>query len=141
MRCDYQVSASRLWDAITHPVEMRKWFFESMHSFIPEPGFTTRFNVRYNDKVYIHIWRVKEVIPGKKIRFVWEYGNYEGSSLVSFELFPAGDRTSLQVTHSGTETFSPENPDFSRTSCSEGWKYLICQRLKQYLDSHFMRVL
>ena len=140
-QCTYNVSASRLWDAVTHPVQMRKWFFESMHSFIPEPGFATRFNVRHDDKVYIHIWRVKEAIPEKRISFVWEYANYQGSSIVTFEVSREGDGTSLLVTHSDTESFPQENPDFSRKSLSERWNYFICHRLNEYLGSNFMRVL
>jgi uncharacterized protein YndB with AHSA1/START domain len=133
--CTYSnVRMSRLWAAVTHPEEMRKWFFESMHSFIPECGFSTRFNVKRKDKNYVHIWKVVEVIPGKKISYEWRYANYPGNSMVTFELFPENVDSKLILIHAGTDSFAANNPDFTTENCADGWNYFICKRLKEYLS-------
>lgn len=44
-----------------------QWFFETMEDFAPEPGFETQFNMRAEDKDYPHLWKVTEVVPGKKL--------------------------------------------------------------------------
>jgi len=132
--CTYKnVSVSRLWEAITHPGEMRKWFFKSMHSFIPEHGFSTRFKVNTKGRDYVQIWQVIEVIPKQKISYQWRYGNLPGNSTVSFELFGDQNNSTLILTHTGTESFFATKPDLTTKSCTDGWKYFLCVRLKDYL--------
>ena len=94
---------------------MKQWYFPTLETFKPEPGFTTEFNVHHEGKNFIHMWKVTEVVPLKKISYEWKYGGYPGNSLVTFELLAQGDETILILTHAGLETFLPDiNPDLAK---------------------------
>ena len=71
----------------------------------------------------LRIWKVTEVVPGKKIAYNWKFGGNPGNSFVSFELFAEGDKnkTEIELTHEGLETFLPEsNPDLARGNFVKG---------------------
>lgn len=131
----YNTSIDRVWKAITDSGQMRKWFFANIDSFKAEVGFETEFNVQANDKNYLHLWKITEVQVQKKIIYNWKYGGYSGNSYVIWELSSENNFTKLKLTHEGQETFPQDNPDFRRESCIEGWKYFICQRLKEFLET------
>ncbi|MCE1164655.1 MAG: SRPBCC domain-containing protein [Bacteroidetes bacterium] len=130
----YNSSPEEVWKAITNLSEMHKWYFRELESFKPETGFTTEFTMKFDDKVYPHIWEVTEAVPGKKIAYRWQYRGFAGDSVVSWELFPENSGTRLVLTHTGIETFPKDNPDFSYDSCSAGWNIIIRENLKKYLE-------
>jgi uncharacterized protein YndB with AHSA1/START domain len=131
----FDSAIDKIWGAITAPDQMRQWFFEAIDSFAPVPGFETAFTVQSNDKAYLHLWKVTEVVPGKQIVYNWRYGGYPGDSYVSWKLTSNNDHsTTLVLTHEGQSSFPQDNPDFSRQSCVEGWNYFIRQRLKSFLE-------
>jgi len=106
---------------------MRQWFFEAIESFEPEVGFETRVDVRHEGKLYVHLWKVTEVVPGRKITCEWKYPDYPGLALVTFELAPAEAFTRFKVTHSGLETFPQDDPDFSPQSCFQKLHGVLCR--------------
>ena len=59
---------------------MKQWYFSALDDFKPE-GIQTQFNVRNGNKDYLHIWKVAEVKPGKRISYEWNFGGYPGNSL------------------------------------------------------------
>ncbi len=126
-------SVDKVWHAITNPSQMRQWFFEEIKDFKPEVGFETRFTVMNAGKIYLHLWKILDVNPGKSIKYDWRYAGYPGQGFVTFELIPRKDSTKLRITNEGLETFPRDNPDFSRESCTAGWKYFI-QRLKEFME-------
>jgi uncharacterized protein YndB with AHSA1/START domain len=130
----YNASADTVWKAITEEDEMRKWYFDTMPHFKPEAGFTTEFNVEANGTNYLHHWVVKEVQPGRKISYTWTYPDFQGKSVVSWELIPEQNKTRVKLTHSGLESFPQEKPDFSRESFTGGWNFFLGKRLKEYLE-------
>ena len=132
----YNASIDKVWNAITDRDQMREWFFDTIDSFKPEVGFETQFNVRANDKDYLHLWKVTDVVAGKKITFNWKYPDYPGDSYVTVELSSKNNLTILKLTHEGIESFPRDNPDFSRESCSKGWDFLIRKSLKEFLDKN-----
>ena len=134
----YHATIKSVWKAITVSQQMNQWFFENIPSFNPKVGFETQFKVSSNHKVYVHLWKVTEVIPERKISYSWKYDGYLGDSLVTWELKPEYNKTKLILSHKGIESFPQDNPDFSRVSCTKGWQYFICERLKQYLTIHSM---
>ena len=69
----------------------------------------------------------------KKLKYSWQYRDYEGLSFVTFELFAEGDKTRLKLTHEGLETF-PAIKDFARESFEGGWNYIIGKSLKEYME-------
>ena len=130
----YNASVERVWDAITSKEEMKQWYFD-LSDFKPEPGFEFTFpGEGRNCEKYIHRCKVTEVIAGKKLSYSWAYEGYPGSSEVTFELFPEGDKTRLRLTHAGLETFPASNSDFARESFAEGWTYLTGTSLTEYLE-------
>ncbi|MBI3220811.1 MAG: SRPBCC domain-containing protein [Bacteroidetes bacterium] len=132
---DYNASLDRVWIAITDSEQMKQWFFENINTFKAEVGFETQFDVQSHDKIYLHLWKVTEVQPRKKIIYNWKYGGYSGNSYVIWELSPGNNLTKLKLTHEGQETFPQDNPDFKRESCIEGWNFFICKRLKEFLET------
>ncbi len=128
----FNVKSSRLWKAITDKEEMKAWYFD-LTAFKPEVGFEFTFTGRSDVREYVHLCRITEVIPGKKITYSWKYEGFEGVSYVTFELFDEGAKTRLKLTHEGLETF-PREKDFSRESFTMGWTELIGNSLKKHVE-------
>jgi len=129
----FNASASQVWKAITDNNSMKEWYFE-LAEFRPEPGFEFTFTGGRDERQYLHICRVTEVIPEKKITYSWRYDGYEGISYVTFELFNENGKTRLKLTHSGLESFPASNPDFAKENFAEGWNGIIGTSLKEYLE-------
>lgn len=126
--------ASKVWKALTDKEDMKQWYFE-IAEFKPEVGFEFQFKGQgQKGENYLHLCRILEVIPGKKISYSWRYENYPGNSIVTFELFKEGDQTKLRLTHAGLDSFDKNNPDFAKESFIEGWTYLIEKAAKEYTE-------
>ena len=128
------VSPSKVWKAITIKEDMKLWYFD-ISEFKPTVGFEFQFEGGKDDKSYLHLCKITEVIPGKKLSYSWRYDGYPGNSLVTFELFEEGNRTKLKLTHEGIESFGTENPDLARENFVEGWNQIIGTSIKEYLES------
>ena len=124
---------SKVWKAISNKDEMKHWYFD-LEEFRAEKGFEFSFWGEDGDKKFLHLCRVTEVIPGKKLSYTWKYKDYPGESLVSFELIPEGDKTRLILTHAGLETFPSEHSSFRRESFEKGWTEIIGTSLKNFLE-------
>ncbi|MFI5186185.1 MAG: SRPBCC domain-containing protein [Chitinophagales bacterium] len=125
----------KVWKAITDPDQMREWYFPQLKQFKTEEGFETEFNVHQDGKDWLHIWKITEVVLSKKISLEWKYGGYPGMSLLSFELFPQGNKTRFVLTHKGLETFVPEkHPDLAKENFIEGWTNFMDKALKEFLE-------
>lgn len=134
---EFNVPVNRVWDAITNKEEMIKWYFEMIPAFEPVVGFETSFNViTPENKNYLHVWKVTEVIPMKKIVYNWKYKGYTGDSFVVWELTSNNNKTILNFSCHGANSFPQDNPDFTRESCTNGWIYFINQRLKEFLEKN-----
>jgi len=128
----YNAPADKVWQAITDKDKMKQWYFD-LKEFKPEVGFEFQFTGGPPEKTYLHLCRITEVIPGKKLTHTWKYDGYAGESFVTFELFAEGDKTRLKLTHAGLETF-PAEPDFARNNFEMGWTDIIGRSLKEYLE-------
>ena len=133
---DFDVSAARVWSAITDPQQMGEWFFEDMENFEPEVGFETEFEVDCEGTIYRHCWRILEVIPEQRIVYGWRYAGVEGDSTVTWELSDNGPGTTLTVTHTAIDPFPASDPNFSSENCESGWQYFIQDRLTDFLSRH-----
>ena len=122
----------KVWQAITDKDKMKQWYFD-LEEFKPEVGFEFRFNGGSKEKQYLHVCKITEVIPGKKLTHSWTYDAYEGESFVTWELFEEEDKTKIKLTHTGLETF-PKLPDFARTSFEAGWTHIVGKSLPAYLE-------
>jgi len=131
----YNAPVDKVWQAITDKDKMKQWYF-TLEDFKPEVGFEFRFTGGSEEMQYLHICRITEVIPQKKLKHTWQYDGYPGESFVTFELFDkGGNQTKLKLTHAGLETF-PAMKDFARESFAQGWTYIIGKSLLEYLEKN-----
>ena len=130
----FNVSSEIVWKAITEIDQMHQWYFDNIPAFKPEVGFKTQFNVQSWDRNFMHLWKVIEVVPNKRLVYNWKYESYAGDSNVIFELFEQNNLTTLRLTNQILESFPQDIPEFKRESCVEGWTYFIKNRLKEYLE-------
>ena len=123
----------RVWSAITVNEEMKKWYFD-LEEFIPAIGFTFSFYGGNDQTKYLHLCKVIEAVPNKKLVYSWRYDGFEGDSFVSWILTDEAGQTRLTLLHEGLETFPADQPDFEKHNFEEGWKYIIGSSLPKYLE-------
>ena len=128
----YNAPVDIVWQAITDREQMKQWYFD-IESFKPEVGFEFTFKGENEGRVYIHLCKITELIPGRRLKHSWRYQDYEGISYVTFELFPEGNKTRIKLTHEGLESF-PTLPDFARNNFKEGWTMIIGTLLKDFVE-------
>ncbi len=134
----YNVSPSKLWQAITVRDEMVEWFFQEIPDFKPEVGFKTQFNINNGERDFLHLWTITEAVPEQKLVYDWRYQGMPGIGKVTFEISPDGDGSRLTLTNEGLESFPKDVPEFSAESCVAGWEYFLQGNLKDYLDGESM---
>jgi len=130
----YQSKAEIVWKAITDKEAMKQWYFE-FQEFVPEVGFEFQFwGGPAEDRQYLHLCKITEVIPEQKLSYSWLYDGYEGNTVVTFELLAKENQTRLKLTHEVIKPFPVTNPDFARENFVEGWNWLIGTSLKEFLN-------
>ena len=127
--------AAKVWKALTDKDEMKKWYFD-IPEFKPVTGLEFQFVGGDEENQFLHLCKVMEVIPGKKLAHTWRYEGYEGNTLVTFELFDEGnDTTTVKLTHEGVETF-PKIPSFKKENFVGGWNQIIGVSLPKFLEEN-----
>jgi uncharacterized protein YndB with AHSA1/START domain len=129
----FNAPIAKVWEALTDKDQMKQWYFD-LPEFKPEVGFEFQFTGGTEVNKYLHLCKVTDVIVGKKIAYSWRYDGYEGNSVVSFELFEEGDKTRLQLTHEGLETFPAGNTDMRRENFAAGWTHIIGTSLPSFIE-------
>lgn len=130
----YNVSKSRLWNALTQLEEMQAWYFPMLESFEAKVGFETKFTISHEGYVFPHIWLVTEVIEQDRIDYEWTFEGYKGKGVSSFELSQGDDGCKLKLTSTTLESFPDDIPAFKRESGVAGWNYLLKESLKKHLE-------
>jgi uncharacterized protein YndB with AHSA1/START domain len=120
-----------VWKALITKEAIRTWSFE-VDDFQPKVGFEYRFAGGTPERTYWHHCKVLEVVPGKKLCYSWQYEDVEGMTKVTWELFPAGERTRLVLTHEGVENLAHGGPDFASDNFNKGWT-AIANNIASYL--------
>ena len=128
----FDAPVGRVWTALTDVDQMREWYFD-LKEFRPQIGFEFEFIVEHEGNSYHHLCRVTDVVPEKRIAYTWRYKGEPGDSLVTFELFPDGNKTRLKLTHTGIETF-PRTSAYARKNFEAGWTAIIGSELKQFVE-------
>ena len=131
----YNAPVNKVWKAITDRDLMQQWYF-NIAAFKPEVGFEFTFDGGSKEKTYTHLCKILEVIPNKKLSYSWRYKDYEGYSVVTFELFDEGEKTRLKLTHTGLETFPQVSKGFSKESFTQGWTHIIGTSLKNFVENN-----
>lgn len=133
---DYSIE--NVWSAITTFEEMKEWYFPMLESFEPVVNFETKFKVENKGMEYLHIWKVAEVVPLKKISYEWKFGGYPGNSLLSFELYGQHSKALLILVHNNLESFRGDiYHDLSKENFRLGWQQIIGKNLVGYLDKKY----
>ena len=131
----YNAPIDKVWKAITDSKQMKQWYFD-IPGFKPEVGHEFQFTGEgHNGEKYVHVCKVMEVIPPRKLGYTWTYKGIPGSSYVTFELFVVDDKTRLKLTHRGVGSFGTDNPDFARSSFNQGWAEIIGKLLKVFVET------
>jgi uncharacterized protein YndB with AHSA1/START domain len=129
----YDVSAGVLWKAVTDKTEMKKWYFD-LEEFTPEIGVEFQFWGESENRKYLHICKITEVVPGKKICYTWRYDGIPGETMVCFEIEEVDkENTNLILTHSGFSSFPSDNKDLSVENFKKGWTFILGTSLRNYL--------
>lgn len=132
----FHAPIERVWDAISNNDAMKQWYFK-LPEFRPEVGFEFEFEGGPPDKEpFLHKCKVTEVIPQKKLAYSWRFEGYKGNSIVTWELFPEGEKTKLRLTHSGLDSFKANNnPDLDAHNFAAGWAHIIGRSLKEFVET------
>lgn len=130
----YNAPVEKVWNALTDKDEMHEWYF-NVDDFKPEKGFEFSFAGQgRKGEEYIHVCKVLEAIPYKKLQYSWQYKERPGYSVVTFELFEEDDKTRLKLTHTGLDSFAVNGNDFTVQSFTGGWNEIINNMLEKYLE-------
>lgn len=131
----YKTTPEKIWKALTDKEEMKKWYFE-VDEFLPEVGFEFRFWGESEERRYLHICEIREVIENKKLCHTWRYDGIEGNTDLCFEITDEGNqKTSVKLVHTGFETFPPDDSDLKIENFIEGWTSILGTSLKKYLEN------
>lgn len=132
----YDAPVEKVWKALTDKNQMKEWYFD-LAEFHPEVGFEFSFyGEGHKGEKYLHLCRITEVVPMKKLAYTWRYEGIEGLSTVSFELSDENGKTRLKLTHEGLETFPQNNPDFAKESFAAGWTEITGIYLKNFVSKN-----
>lgn len=135
-------SAENVWEALTIPDKMKKWYFNISH-FEAKEGEIFDFIVTITDEEgehdFRHLFEILEVIPNKKLKHSWEYPGYShGTSTLTWELIPKGKSTKVILTHEGIENIADEKSRyFTNESFIKGWESIL-KKMKKYLEHQYL---
>ncbi|WP_084439563.1 SRPBCC family protein [Dyadobacter alkalitolerans] len=135
----YNAPIEKVWKAITDKAQMKEWYFD-LSEFKPEKGFKFSFSGGDDKVQFLHECEILIVEPPKKLAYSWTYPEYEGYSVVTFELFEEGPKqTRLKLTHEGVDSFPKNNPNFAVSSFTGGWDFILGQSLKKYVETEIIQ--
>ncbi len=121
-----------VWKALTTAEDLRRWYIDP-EDFQPRAGFEFQFTIQREGRTSRYYCQVTKAVARKKLAYTMRFDDHTEESLVTFELFPEGDRTRLRLTHEGLDKFPPL-PRFARENFLQGWTQIINQ-LKNHLES------
>lgn len=129
----YNASADKVWRAITDAEQMKQWYI-NVPGFKAKAGHKFQFSGGDENQQLLHLCEVMEVIEEKKLSYSWRFDGYPGDSLVTWELFPEGDKTRLVLTHSGIESFRGDLHPEMKIENFMGWTHVLDKMLKEFVE-------
>lgn len=124
-----------VWNALTRPDLMRRWYFENIPDFAARVGFETHFDIESGGRRFRHLWRVIEAEPPRRVVYSWAFEGYAGRADSIWELSEQDGGTRLRLTFPVHEDFPDGVPELTREACLGGWRYFVNERLKDYLEA------
>jgi len=126
--------ASEIWEAITNKEQMKEWYFD-IQDFELKIGAEFHFYEPGEQKIFLHLCEIKEIIPQKKLAHTWTHPNHSsGSSLLTWELNEYENQTLVTLKHEGIESFADAGKEFTVESYEVGWNELLSE-LKTKLEN------
>lgn len=130
----YHASSDKVWQALTDNAKMKEWYFD-IKAFKAEVGFEFSFYAEDGKgRKLLHLCKITAVVPGRKLAYTWKYDYDPNVTLVTFELFPEGDKTKVKLTHEGVDNFSSQHPELARNNFVQGWTDIVGKNLKEYVE-------
>lgn len=131
----YSFPVEKVWNAITKPEEMKKWYF-FVHNFELKEGNVFTFYEKESGGTYLHQCEILQIIPEKLFEHTWEHPSHsKGKSWLKWELEAVdAAHTQLTLTHSGLENFADAGPEFAPENYEGGWDAFVKTSLKNYLN-------
>ena len=130
----FNAPIQRVWTAITDRHQMKEWYFD-LEEFKAEKGFKFQFTGGDDQVQYLHECELLQAEPPHKLSYSWAYPEYQGYSVLTWELFEEGEnRTRLRLTHDGLESFPQDNPNFRVESFTGGWNYFVNEALPAFVE-------
>jgi uncharacterized protein YndB with AHSA1/START domain len=124
---------SVVWQALTDKAKMKEWYFE-LEEFKPEEDFKFQFYGGTDERQYLHLCKIIEVNPEKKLSHTWMYENVATETTVTWELDADRDNTRIRLTHEGVDNFPADNKDFAKENFVQGWTHIVKTALKDYVE-------
>lgn len=125
---------AKVWQALTTKQQMKEWYFD-IPDFELTTGSTFNFYEPGGNNKYHHQGTIKEIIIDEKLQHTWTHPSHsKGESLLTWQLEPQNGRTKVTLTHEGTENFVDGGSTFSRESYEAGWKEIVGESLKSFLE-------
>jgi uncharacterized protein YndB with AHSA1/START domain len=129
----YNAPIDKVWKAITDRDQMKQWCFD-IADFKPEVGFEFQFEAGDENKKYLHICKITEVIERKKLTYSWKYEGHSAETYVTWELFEEDNKTRLKLTHEGIGRIAAYGPAFAKENFAEGWTQILGSSLKKFVE-------
>jgi uncharacterized protein YndB with AHSA1/START domain len=131
----YNFPVEKVWNAITKPEEMKKWYFH-VHGFELKEGNVFTFYENETGGTYLHSCEILKVVPSVLFEHTWEHPSHsKGKSILRWDLVQLSpESTELTLTHSGLENFADAGPEFAPENYQGGWDAFIKTSLKNYLN-------
>lgn len=123
---------SKVWEALASKDELKQWCFD-MNAFRPEEGFEFQFYGEKDGHRFLHLCKVVEVQPQKKMKWLWSYEHMPADTFVTFELSALDHQTQLRLTHEGLEKL-PQDENYARKNFVEGWNMILGKLLPEFLS-------
>lgn len=118
---EYRTSPEDLWEAITSPERLRRWFGE-----VAIDGETYRIAFSPDDETQRTGGDILACEPPRRLEITWQNAGEDYASNVVIKLEPSGDNTRLMLVHSGLD----HNSDAGHAA---GWDIYV-RTLVAHLD-------
>lgn len=129
-----EAPVTKVWKALTDKQLMKQWYFD-IADFKTEPGFKFQFTAGEEEVKYLHLCKITEVIPFKKLAYTWAYEGQNAETLVIFNLEEDGEHTWVKLVHEGVDKLSSYGADFAKENFVKGWNQIIGTSLKEFVET------
>lgn len=133
----YEAPLELVWKAITEKEQLKHWYFDFSEGFKLELGSTFFWSGCDHDGTkFMHKGEMLEMLENKKLVHSWEYPDYSGTSVVTWELSKVDENTTqLDFKHEFIVPFDASVPSLRRESFVEGWTHILTISLVEYLKN------